>query len=47
MSARISVAKLRERISRREEFALLDVREQGVHTQGHPLPARLRSRASS
>jgi len=31
MSARISVAKLRERISGRDELALLDVREQGVH----------------
>jgi len=36
MSARISVAKLRERTSGRNEFALLDVREQGVHYQGHP-----------
>ena len=39
MSARLSVAKLRERISARDEFALLDVREQGVHYQGHPFYA--------
>ncbi len=36
MSTRISVSRLRERLAARGEFALLDVREQGVHTQGHP-----------
>jgi len=36
MKPRISVAALRERLADRREFALLDVREQGVHTQGHP-----------
>lgn len=29
-------ARLRERLLSRDEIALLDVREQGVHTQGHP-----------
>lgn len=29
-------AALRQRLLAREELALLDVREQGVHTQGHP-----------
>jgi len=36
MTKRISVARLRERLAGRDEFALLDVREQGVHYQGHP-----------
>ncbi|MDX1375444.1 MAG: rhodanese-like domain-containing protein [Burkholderiales bacterium] len=36
MSARISVSRLRERIGSGGEFALLDVREQGVHYRGHP-----------
>jgi len=36
MTRQISVARLRERLSGRGEFALLDVREQGVHYQGHP-----------
>jgi len=29
-------ARLRERLLSRDELALLDVREQGVHTKGHP-----------
>ena len=36
MTKRISVARLRERLAAKDEFALLDVREQGVHYQGHP-----------
>ena len=36
MTQGISVARLRARLAARDEFALLDVREQGVHTQGHP-----------
>jgi len=36
MTQRIPVAALRERLVARNEFALLDVREQGVHYQGHP-----------
>jgi len=36
MTRQISVARLHERLSGRGEFALLDVREQGVHYQGHP-----------
>ncbi|KPK05518.1 MAG: hypothetical protein AMJ64_11515 [Betaproteobacteria bacterium SG8_39] len=36
MIARVSVSQLRERLAARDEFALLDVREQGVHYQGHP-----------
>ena len=36
MTQRISVAALGERLAARDEFALLDVREQGVHYQGHP-----------
>jgi len=36
MTKRISVVQLRTRLSGRDEFALLDVREQGVHFQGHP-----------
>jgi rhodanese-related sulfurtransferase len=36
MTQRIPAAALRERLAGKAEFALLDVREQGVHTQGHP-----------
>ena len=33
----ISARELRERLLSRQELALLDVREQGVHYRGHPL----------
>lgn len=36
MVARVDVAALRRRIEAGGELALLDVREQGVHYQGHP-----------
>ncbi|MDQ2733728.1 MAG: rhodanese-like domain-containing protein, partial [Pseudomonadota bacterium] len=36
MTRRISPAALRELLVTPAEFALLDVREQGVHYQGHP-----------
>ncbi len=36
MTARISSDALRERLLDGGELALLDVREQGVHYQGHP-----------
>jgi rhodanese-related sulfurtransferase len=36
MTQRIPAAALRERLAAKAEFALLDVREQGVHYQGHP-----------
>ena len=34
--ARIPLAQVRERLNSSQEFALLDVREQGVHYKGHP-----------
>jgi rhodanese-related sulfurtransferase len=36
MAQPIAVAALRERLAGTQEFALLDVREQGVHYKGHP-----------
>ncbi len=36
MTKRVSAAALRERLVDGSELALLDVREQGVHYQGHP-----------
>lgn len=36
MTRRVSAAALRERLSGDGEVALLDVREQGVHSRGHP-----------
>ena len=36
MTRSITGAALRERLVARDELALLDVREQGVHYQGHP-----------
>jgi rhodanese-related sulfurtransferase len=39
MTARISPAALRNILLARTEVALLDVREQGVHSQGHPFYA--------
>ena len=36
MTRRVAVARLRERLCGDEEIALLDVREQGVHSRGHP-----------
>jgi len=36
VARRIDVARLRERLAGRDELALLDVREQGVHYKGHP-----------
>ena len=39
MTKRISVAQLREWLAAKAEFALLDVREQGVHYEGHPFYA--------
>ena len=36
MTAGVSSATLRERLLAGAELALLDVREQGVHYQGHP-----------
>jgi rhodanese-related sulfurtransferase len=39
MTQRISAGRLRERLVEGSELALLDVREQGVHYQGHPFYA--------
>jgi rhodanese-related sulfurtransferase len=39
MTQRISAERLRERLVEGSELALLDVREQGVHYQGHPFYA--------
>jgi rhodanese-related sulfurtransferase len=39
MTERIAVGRLRERLVDGSELALLDVREQGVHYQGHPFYA--------
>jgi len=36
VTQRMTVAELKARLSGTGEIALLDVREQGVHTQGHP-----------
>jgi rhodanese-related sulfurtransferase len=39
VTARIDAGTLRERLLTREELALLDAREQGVHARGHPFVA--------
>lgn len=39
MTARTSIPELRDRLAAGAEIALLDVREQGVHSQGHPFYA--------
>ena len=39
MTQRLSPASMRKVLSGQDEFAFLDVREQGVHAQGHPFHA--------
>ena len=39
MTRRLSQVRMRELLSGQGEFALLDVREHGVHAQGHPFQA--------